>query len=84
MKGAETVVIAGEALSHCLANTVRDLAAHVGDEGVKRWVLLRDTTSAVPGFEREAESFLDEIIRKGIQVTESTELFRETRRTGTG
>jgi nicotinamidase-related amidase len=81
---ADTVVIAGEALSHCLANTVRDLAAHIGDEAVKRWILLRDTTSAVPGFEREAKSFLDEITRKGIQVTESTELFREARRTGTG
>ena len=53
-KEADTVVIAGEALSHCLANTVRDLAAHAGDEAVKRWILLRDTTSAVPGFEREA------------------------------
>ena len=84
VKEADTVVIAGEALSHCLANTVRDLAAHAGDEAVKRWILLRDTTSAVPGFEREAESFLDEITRKGIRFTESTELFREARRTGTG
>lgn len=84
MTEADTVVIAGEALSHCLANTVRDLAKHVRADAVKKWVLLRDTSSAVPGFEREAEAFLDEVNRLGIQVTESTELFKETRRAGTG
>ena len=34
VKGADTVVVAGEASSHCLANTVRDLAVHLGEEGV--------------------------------------------------
>jgi nicotinamidase-related amidase len=84
VKGADTVVVAGEASSHCLANTVRDLAVHLGEEGVKKLVLLGDCTSAVPGFEREAESFLEEMTRKGMQFTESSELLREMRRTGTG
>jgi hypothetical protein len=51
---------------------------------VKKLVLLGDCTSAVPGFEREAESFLEEMTRKGMEVTESSELLREMRRTGTG
>lgn len=81
---AETIVVGGEALSHCVANTLRDLAFHLGEEGVKKVLLLQDCTSAVAGFEREAESFLTEATRKGMQVAESSELLKETRRRGAG
>ena len=84
LKDADTVVVAGEALSHCVANTMRDLAIHLGVEGVRKFVLLRDCTSPVSGFEAEAEEFLTDAIRKGIQVTNSTEFLKETRRAGTG
>ena len=33
--------IAGEAKSHCVANTVRDLADILGDDRVKRWYFMK-------------------------------------------
>ena len=44
-------MIAGEALSHCVAGTVRDLADGLGDEQVGKLVLLTDCTSTVGGFD---------------------------------
>ncbi|MDQ2731731.1 MAG: isochorismatase family protein [Armatimonadota bacterium] len=67
---ADTVVIAGEAGSHCLANTVRDIANNFGDDSyVKRLVLLQDATSPVPGFETFQDDFIKEMEWRGMQVT---------------
>lgn len=67
---ADVVAIAGEAGSHCLANTVRDIAASFGDDSyVKRLVLLEDATSPVPGFEHFQSDFIREMTSRGMQVT---------------
>lgn len=67
---ADVVAIAGEAGSHCLANTVRDIANNFGDASyVKRLVLLEDATSPVPGFEHFQRDFLREMSTRGMQVT---------------
>ena len=43
---ADLIFVAGEAGSHCLANTVRDIANNFGDDTyVKKLVLLTDATS---------------------------------------
>jgi nicotinamidase/pyrazinamidase len=71
---ADLVAIAGEAGSHCLANTVRDVAANFGDDSyVKRLVLLQDATSPVPGFEHFQEAFLKEMTGRGMQVSTTAE-----------
>lgn len=67
---ADLVVIAGEAGSHCLANTVRDVAANFGDDSyIKRLVLLEDATSPVPGFERFQTDFIKEMTARGMQIS---------------
>jgi nicotinamidase/pyrazinamidase len=48
---ADMVAIAGEALSHCVANTVRDIAKNFGEDNIKKLVVLTDCTSSVAGFE---------------------------------
>lgn len=63
------ILITGEALSHCVANTVRDIATAFGDDNVRKFVLLRDTCSSVPGFEHLGEDFVKELSAKGMQVT---------------
>lgn len=71
---ADLVLIAGEASSHCLANTVRDVAANFGDDSyVQRLVLLKDATSPVPGFEHFEADFLREMTGRGMQVTTTTD-----------
>ena len=67
---ADIVAIAGEAGSHCLANTVRDVANNFGDDSyVKRLVLLEDATSPVPGFEPFQTDFIKEMKARGMQIS---------------
>lgn len=67
LKGADRVLIAGEAGSHCVANTVRDLADVLGERArVERLVLLEDTISPVPGFEAFQADFLADLTGRGM------------------
>jgi nicotinamidase/pyrazinamidase len=64
---ASRVWVAGEARSHCVANTVRDLFALIPDSGLpSRTVLLTDATSDVKGFEEYGESFLRQATMLGM------------------
>lgn len=67
LQEADEVLIAGEALSHCVANTVRDMATYLGTRFLQKCVLLRDATSPVTGFEQYAEAFLDEMKKHGMK-----------------
>ena len=67
---ADIVAIAGEAGSHCLANTVRDVANNFGDDSyIKRLVLIEDATSPVPGFEPFQADFIKEMTARGMQIS---------------
>jgi len=67
---ADIVAIAGEAGSHCLANTVRDVANNFGDDSyIRRLVLLEDATSPVPGFEPFQADFIKEMKARGMQMS---------------
>jgi nicotinamidase/pyrazinamidase len=64
---AEYIVISGQALSHCVADTVRDIVVHLGTDILKKILLLEDTTSAVPGFENKAQAFVKEMLAQGMR-----------------
>jgi nicotinamidase-related amidase len=68
---ADLVVIAGEALSHCVANTVRDIANNFGEDNIRKLVLLTDCASSVPGFEDLGKQFVQEMISRGMQTATS-------------
>ena len=69
LEDADTILLAGEAGSHCLANTVRDIAASFSDPGyVKKMVLLTDATSPVPGFEAYQDAFVRDMTRLGMRL----------------
>jgi nicotinamidase/pyrazinamidase len=71
---ADLIFVAGEAGSHCLANTVRDIANNFGDDNyVKKLVLLTDATSPVPGFETYQDDFLREMTARGMQTATTTD-----------
>lgn len=74
VKNADRILFAGEALSHCLANTVTDLADNFGEENVKKFILLRNTASSVPGCEVLGESFLNNMVRRGMRVMTTDEV----------
>jgi nicotinamidase/pyrazinamidase len=71
---ADLVAVAGEAGSHCLANTVSDIANNFGDDRfISKIVLLTDATSPVPGFEPFQEDFIREMTARGMQLSTTTD-----------
>lgn len=76
------VVCCGEAKSHCVNYTMRDLlsawpAGRAGD-----LVLLKDCCSSVPGFEAVGEQFENDMKQAGVVVCTSAELMSTCMTTG--
>jgi nicotinamidase/pyrazinamidase len=65
---SDMVLITGQALSHCVANTVRDIVDEVGSNYAKKLVLIEDTTSNVPGFESLGEDFIENMKSEGMKI----------------
>lgn len=63
------ILITGEALSHCVANTIRDIANNFGDENIKKFVLLTDTSSNVGTCEKMGDDFVKEMVKRGMKTT---------------
>ena len=77
LQQADLIAIAGEARTHCLANTVRDIANNFGDDTfIKKLVLLTDASSDIPGFETHAQDFLKEMTARGMQLSTTTEFLK--------
>lgn len=70
---APCIVVAGEASSHCVRATAEHLADYLPSGRVDKLVLLADCMSPVPGFEAQAEAFLEGLRARGATVTTSTE-----------
>lgn len=77
LQSADTILIAGEALSHCVASTVRDIADQLGPDMVGKLTLLEDCCSPVSGFESTAQAFVDELVARGMGLTTSSEILRQ-------
>ena len=73
LQEADMIAISGQALSHCVANTVIDIANNFGEENIQKLVFLEDTSSNVPGFEYLGENFLKEMTARGMKTAKSTD-----------
>ncbi|WP_312458486.1 cysteine hydrolase [Comamonas sp.] len=73
---ADTLVIAGEAGSHCVRATTEHIVQHMGPlwgaEDFSRIVLLTDCMSPVAGFEAAQETFLQQMRAIGVRCCTST------------
>lgn len=77
LEQADIVAICGEALSHCLANTVRDIVNNFSDPSyVKKIVLLQDGASSVTGFEALGDDFIKEMTGKGMQISDTVNFMK--------
>jgi nicotinamidase-related amidase len=77
LKTGSDILIAGEALDFCVANTIRDIAKEFSVAEVAKFVLLEDASSPVnaPGLEHLAKSFVDEMTQKGMRISTTTTYF---------
>ena len=73
LENADVVALSGQALSHCVANTARDIADCLGQDGIRKLVLIEDTSSSVPGFEGLAQQFLADLGRRGMKTARAAE-----------
>ena len=64
---ADKLLFCGEAKSHCVNYTMRDIVAH-WQKDPSALVLLNDCTSAVPGFEEAAQVFEQDMRALGCQI----------------
>jgi nicotinamidase-related amidase len=73
LQEADIIAIAGEALSHCVANTVQDIANNFGEDNIKKMVLLEDCSSNVTGFDGLGNDFVKAMKSRGMQISKSTD-----------
>lgn len=70
LETADNILLSGEAGSHCLANTVRDVANNFSSEDyIKKLILLEDATSPVTGFANLQKDFIEEMTARGMKVS---------------
>lgn len=76
---ADIVVVAGEALSHCVKETVTQIADNIGEKQIEKFYILTDCTSPVPqppggpDFPAIAKDFLMKMKGRGMKLTTSVD-----------
>ena len=70
---ASRLVVAGEASSHCVSATIRDLWGYMSSTERSQMILLRDAMSPVGGFEDEQAQFFNEARSHGVSILTCTE-----------
>ncbi|MBM7648454.1 nicotinamidase-related amidase [Bacillus ectoiniformans] len=77
LKSYQKIIIAGEAKSHCVLESVKQMVDYFADdrEMTARFYVLDDCISSIPGFEEETEQAYEELKNKfGIHIVRSKEL----------
>lgn len=75
LEEADIILWTGEALSHCLANTFRDVVKNFSNpQYIEKMVLLTDATSPVPTFEHFGDDFIREMSAKGMKLSTTTDI----------
>jgi nicotinamidase-related amidase len=65
---SDRLIVAGQAMSHCVNYTLRDMVENCQKEETAKIVLLTDCASPVPGFEAAAETFQKDMKTAGVQL----------------
>ena len=69
---SDTILICGQALTHTLNYTTRDICSQLDP---KKVFVLLDGTSAIAGYEKEKVAFLEDMKTIGVTLTKTTEVF---------
>lgn len=69
----DIILVSGEALSHCVANSVLDIAK-LKNNDLSNFILLEDATSSVKGFENLGNEFIEIAKTYGMKIYNSNNL----------
>ena len=76
LQEADIIALSGEAKSHCLANTVTDIANNFGEDNISKFVLLEDCTSNVASFEGLGDKFVRDMVARGMKISNSRDFLK--------
>jgi nicotinamidase-related amidase len=81
LQKADLIMVAGEASSHCVLSTVNQIAENIGEEHIKKFVLLTDCMSpvaALPGvdFPAIASEWMKQMQTRGMKLATSDSFLR--------
>mmetsp|Transcript_12903 Transcript_12903/g.23257 ORF Transcript_12903/g.23257 Transcript_12903/m.23257 type:complete len:292 (+) Transcript_12903:158-1033(+) len=76
----ERVLVCGQAKSHCVNFTVRDLVNHWPTNRFQDICILEDASSSVPGFEKEGETFIKDMKHAGLKILNTSTCFVKPKR----
>lgn len=71
----DEIIVAGQALSHCVNYSMRDLVSNLSPDSRQKIILLRNGCSSIPGYEKVAEEFLSDMAKAGVQFMLTSEMF---------
>lgn len=76
LENHDLILLTGQALDYCVANTIRDIANTFGIDSIKKMFLILDTTSCVnaPGLEHLGPDFLKEMKGRGMNTVMSKDI----------
>jgi nicotinamidase/pyrazinamidase len=72
---SDQLLVCGQALSHCVNYTMRDIVSHWPEDELGKIILLTDCASAVPGFESASEACKEDMMNFGVQLKTADEIF---------
>ena len=71
--GSQVLVVAGEALSHCVAASGTDMLTQMDPSRLRNTVFLTDCMSPVEGFEAAGQQFLQQLRERGVRTMDSAQ-----------
>lgn len=74
LRESERVYVCGQASSHCVANTVRDIVENFGTTPLGKLWLIADGMSPVAGFETGSQDFLRDMKARGLNICRAADL----------
>ncbi len=82
LQDADAILLAGEALSHCVRATIQQIVDNIGSEHVKKLHLLADCSSSIPAipnvvdFPALTATWLKDMQKLGLTVTDSVSFWK--------
>lgn len=74
LDASDEIYVAGQASSHCVKASLEHLVEFLPSRHYSKIILLTDCMSAVTGFEKTAQAFLDNMQEKGLQLKTTTQI----------
>ena len=72
---SDKLLVCGQAMSHCVNYTLRDIVSRWPEDQTHKISLLKDCASPVPGFEEAGENLQVEMAAAGVKVQKVSEVF---------